>query len=122
MPGFDLHTHSTFSDGTLDPDFGTGGVVLDEATDETRGWGAVAVQPDGRIVVAGGTVAASHAAFVVEHIRAAIEAQPSLAGRLALWGRRLMGEALTQAQRVAAEREWAAPAMPDSPPALPEKK
>jgi hypothetical protein len=26
-------------------------------------------------------------------------------GRLALWGRRLMGEALSQAQRVAAERD-----------------
>ena len=43
--------------------------------------------------------------FVVDRIRRAIEAQPSLAGRLALWGRRLMGEALTQAQRVAAERD-----------------
>ena len=43
--------------------------------------------------------------FVVDRIRAAIAAQPSLAGRLALWGRRLMGEALTQAQRVAAERD-----------------
>jgi hypothetical protein len=45
------------------------------------------------------------AEFAVDRIRHAIEAQPSLAGRLALWGRRLMGEALTQAQRVAAERD-----------------
>ena len=36
---------------------------------------------------------------------AAIAADPRLGGRLALWGRRLMGEALTQAQRVAAERD-----------------
>src|SRR5215207_8146705 len=43
--------------------------------------------------------------FVVDRIRQAITAQPALAGRLALWGRRLMGEALTQAQRVAAERD-----------------
>ena len=43
--------------------------------------------------------------FVVDRIRGAIAAQPALAGRLALWGRRLMGEALTQAQRVAAERD-----------------
>ena len=43
--------------------------------------------------------------FVVERIRRAIAAQPSIGGRLALWGRRLMGEALTQAQRVAAERD-----------------
>lgn len=47
----------------------------------------------------------SHADFVVERVRAAIVAEPRLAGRLALWGRRLMGEALSQAQRVAAERD-----------------
>jgi hypothetical protein len=43
--------------------------------------------------------------FAVRHIRAAIAADPKLGGRLALWARRLMGEALTQAQRVAAERD-----------------
>lgn len=43
--------------------------------------------------------------FAVRHVRQAIEADPKLGGRLALWGRRLMGEALTQAQRVAAERD-----------------
>ena len=42
---------------------------------------------------------------VVERVRAGIEVDPRLGGRLALWGRRLMGEALTQAQRVAAERD-----------------
>ncbi|OPC81242.1 hydroxylase [Embleya scabrispora] len=46
-----------------------------------------------------------HSAFVVEAVRAAIERDPKVAGRLALWGRRLMGEALSQAQRVAAERD-----------------
>lgn len=46
-----------------------------------------------------------HAGFVVDRVRRAIEADPRLGGRLALWGRRLMGEALTQAQRVAAERD-----------------
>jgi tRNA-(MS[2]IO[6]A)-hydroxylase (MiaE)-like len=46
-----------------------------------------------------------HAAFVVDRVRAAIYADPRLGGRLALWGRRLMGEALSQAQRVAAERD-----------------
>jgi hypothetical protein len=49
--------------------------------------------------------AEGHAAFVVDRVRAAIGADPRLGGRLALWGRRLMGEALTQAQRVAAERD-----------------
>ena len=46
-----------------------------------------------------------HSAFAVDRVRAAIEADPRLAGRLALWGRRLVGEALSQAQRVAAERD-----------------
>ncbi len=46
-----------------------------------------------------------HAAFAVDRVRAAIAADPTIAGRLALWARRLVGEALTQAQRVAVERE-----------------
>lgn len=51
------------------------------------------------------SVADASSAFVVERVRAAIAADHRLGGRLALWGRRLMGEALTQAQRVAAERD-----------------
>lgn len=43
--------------------------------------------------------------FVVARVREATEADPRLAGRLALWARRLVGEALGQAQRVATERE-----------------
>ena len=46
-----------------------------------------------------------HADFVVEKVRGGIAADPRVAGRLALWGRRLVGEALSQAQRVAAERD-----------------
>lgn len=46
-----------------------------------------------------------HAEFAVARVREAIEADPRVAGRLALWARRLVGEALGQAQRVAAERE-----------------
>jgi hypothetical protein len=46
-----------------------------------------------------------HAEFVIARVRAAVEADPRVAGRLALWARRLVGEALGQAQRVAAERE-----------------
>lgn len=48
---------------------------------------------------------AGSAAFVVREVRAAIAADPALAGRLALWGRRLVGEAISQAQHVAAERD-----------------
>jgi ferritin-like protein len=46
-----------------------------------------------------------HAEFVIDRVRAAIAADPKVAGRLALWARRLVGEAFGQAQRVAAERE-----------------
>ncbi|NUO33904.1 MAG: hydroxylase [Dermatophilaceae bacterium] len=45
------------------------------------------------------------AEFAVKVVREAIAADPRLAGRLALWGRRLVGEALTQAQRVGVERD-----------------
>lgn len=46
-----------------------------------------------------------HSAFVVATVREAIAGDPRVAGRLALWGRRLVGEMLSQAQRVAAERD-----------------
>ena len=46
-----------------------------------------------------------HADFAVTAVRAAIDENPAVAGRLALWGRRLLGEALSQAQRVAADRD-----------------
>ncbi len=46
-----------------------------------------------------------HSAFAVDRVRTAIAADPRVGGRLALWGRRLLGEALSQAQLVAAERD-----------------
>lgn len=46
-----------------------------------------------------------HSGFAIARVRQAIETDPRVAGRLALWARRLVGEALGQAQRVAAERE-----------------
>jgi hypothetical protein len=51
------------------------------------------------------TLVEDRSEFVVDRVRAGIEADHRLAGRLALWGRRIMGEALTQTQRVAAERD-----------------
>ncbi len=44
------------------------------------------------------------AEFVAAQVRAALEENPKLAGRLSLWARRLVGEALSQAQAVAVER------------------
>jgi hypothetical protein len=45
------------------------------------------------------------AEFVIARVREAIAADPAVGGPLALWARRLVGEALSQAQLVAAERE-----------------
>jgi tRNA-(MS[2]IO[6]A)-hydroxylase MiaE-like protein len=48
---------------------------------------------------------AGRAEFAVREVRAAIAAQPSVAGRLALWARRLVGEAISQTQHVLADRD-----------------
>ena len=63
------------------------------------------LDPDTRRVVTESLRDTGHTEFIVPRVRAAIEEDHRLGGRLALWGRRLMGEALTQAQRVAAERD-----------------
>jgi 1,2-phenylacetyl-CoA epoxidase catalytic subunit len=46
-----------------------------------------------------------HSAFAEREVRAACETDRSVRDRLALWGRRLLGEAVTQAQYVVAERD-----------------
>jgi hypothetical protein len=46
-----------------------------------------------------------YAEFAAGEIRTALLADPNSANRLSMWARRLVGEAITQAQRVAAERE-----------------
>jgi hypothetical protein len=66
---------------------------------------AAYLDPRTRDVVIASLADSGHAEFVVDRVQAAIAQDPRLAGRLALWGRRLMGEALTQAQRVAGERD-----------------
>lgn len=66
---------------------------------------AAFLDSDTRGVILDCLVDTGNAEFAVERVRAAISADPRVGGRLALWGRRLMGEALTQAQRVAADRE-----------------
>jgi hypothetical protein len=63
------------------------------------------LEPDAAKLVQAVLSDSGQAEFVIARVREAIEADPRVAGRLALWARRLMGEALGQAQRVAAERE-----------------
>jgi len=66
---------------------------------------AAYLDPDTRDLVVSSVDTAGNSAFVVDRVREAIVADHRLGGRLALWGRRLMGEALIQAQRVAADRD-----------------
>ncbi|MGW0044048.1 ferritin-like fold-containing protein [Rhodococcus sp. NPDC003348] len=46
-----------------------------------------------------------HSEFVVQEVSAAVQASKKEKDRLMLWGRRLLGEAITQAQYVMAQRE-----------------
>ena len=63
------------------------------------------LDPDTRALVLNVLQDLGAAQFAVDAVREAIERDPAVAGRLALWARRLLGEALSQAQRVAAERD-----------------
>jgi hypothetical protein len=60
--------------------------------------------PSARALVMEVLADTGHAGFVIPRVRAAIAADPKLAGRLALWARRLVGEALAQAHRVVIDR------------------
>ncbi|SCK32044.1 tRNA-(MS[2]IO[6]A)-hydroxylase (MiaE)-like [Streptomyces sp. WMMB 322] len=66
---------------------------------------ATRLDSDTRALVLGVLDDSGHSSFAVEKVRAAIEEDPRVGGRLALWARRLMGEALSQAQRVVADRD-----------------
>jgi hypothetical protein len=48
---------------------------------------------------------ADSSAFAVREVGILISSDPTAASRLSLWGRRLVGEAISQTQRVAAERD-----------------
>jgi hypothetical protein len=74
------------------------------ATDFYREIAAFLPDPDRALVleVLGDT---GHADFAVREVRAAIQADRKVPGRLSLWGRRLVGEAMTQTQAVIAEHD-----------------
>src|SRR4051794_8526365 len=74
------------------------------ATDFYREVATFLPDPDRRLVL---EVLADtgHADFAVREVRAAIAADRKVAGRLSLWGRRLVGEAITRSQAVIAEHD-----------------
>ncbi|MBB4929887.1 hypothetical protein F4561_000707 [Lipingzhangella halophila] len=66
--------------------------VAESADEETRALAQSVLSESGR------------GDFIASQVREAVERDPSLAGRLSLWARRLVGEALSQAQIVATTR------------------
>lgn len=62
------------------------------------------VDPETRELVNAVLTETGRADFVIGKVRAAVDVDRAVAGRLALWARRLVGEALSEAQRVATER------------------
>jgi hypothetical protein len=58
-----------------------------------------------RAVVNAALADSGSADFAIREVAAVIAADSSAASRLSLWGRRLVGEAISQAQHVAAERD-----------------
>ena len=75
------------------------------ATDFYREVSAFVTDEDTRKLVLHVLADTGQADFAVSRVLAATAQDPALAGRLALWARRLVGEALLQAQRVAVERD-----------------
>jgi len=66
---------------------------------------AVHLDPATRDLVLRVLADTGHSQFATDRVRAAIAADRRVAGPLALWGRRLVGEVMAQAQQIAVERE-----------------
>ncbi|MFC4554252.1 ferritin-like fold-containing protein [Georgenia faecalis] len=86
-----------------------GGMVIDLHRALSEG-----VDEDVRAVVTGALVENGHAAWVVATLGPVLAAEPQLAARLALWGRRVAGEALSLAQTVVRTRPDLVAGPPDA--------
>ena len=75
------------------------------ATDFYREVSDRVADPAARALVLEVLADTGQAEFTVTRVREAIAADGTVGGRLALWGRRLVGEAIIEAQRVAVERD-----------------
>lgn len=61
--------------------------------------------PDAQEVMADVMAETGNSEFAREHVRAAVDADPSARSALVLWGRRLLGEAITHAQWILAAED-----------------
>jgi hypothetical protein len=63
------------------------------------------VDPDTRQLIQSALSQGGRAEFAVSEVHAAVAANPAASGRLALWARRIVGEAISQTQHVLADRD-----------------
>ena len=84
------------------------------ADDFTREVAAILDGPD-RDLVIDVLHDSRHADFAAAEIRAAIAVDPKVANRLSMWARRLVGEGISQAVRVAGERPSLAALLAEGP-------
>ena len=75
------------------------------AADFYREVAAAFVDDDTATLIRSVLTEAGRAEFAVSEVQSALAEQPWLAGRLALWARRLVGEAISQTQHVLADRD-----------------
>ena len=75
------------------------------ATDFYREVSAYVKDEETRLLIQSVLKDTGQAEFAVLRVKEIIAEEPSVGGRLALWARRLVGEALIQAQQVAVERD-----------------
>jgi hypothetical protein len=75
------------------------------ATDFYREVATYVRDDETRTLIEGVLADTGQASFAVSKVKEIIAEEPSVGGRLALWARRLVGEALIQAQQVAVERD-----------------
>jgi rubrerythrin len=100
LDAFHESTHpSTWLEGLVKAYVGDG-----LATDFYREIAALLPDPD-RALVLEVLADTGYADFAVREVRTAIKADRKLSGRLSLWGRRLVGEAMSQSQAVIAEHD-----------------
>jgi len=104
QPGFDaFHDHTApadFYEGLIKAYVGDG-----LAADFYREIAAYLDPETREVIISSLENTGQSAEYIVRRVREGIREDHRLGGRLALWGRRLMGEALTQAQQVAGERD-----------------
>jgi hypothetical protein len=62
------------------------------------------LEPENRELITVARPASRYVAYAAGEIQAALRRDPDLANRLSMWARRLVGEGMRQAQRVAADR------------------